>query len=104
MLYVPLQCNVTMLQYYNAMLGVAGLMDECIVKRFFSFLSSLIHTFHNNIGNPKQPSTPCDNDKCEVVEGHGGGLHQLAHQHREHLGPQRTRDDEHSADLENICI
>ena len=53
----------------------------------------------NDVGCCKQPGAPGDDGECEVVEGHGGGLHQLAHQHREHLGPQRAGDDEHCADL-----
>ena len=53
----------------------------------------------DDIGCSKQPGTARDDGEGEVVECHGGGLHQLAHQHREHLGPQRAGDDEHCADL-----
>ena len=47
----------------------------------------------------KQPGTAHGYGEGEVVECHGGGLHQLTHQHREHLSPQRAGDDEYCADL-----
>ena len=53
----------------------------------------------DDIGCSKQTSTAGDYGEGEVVECHGGGLHQLTHQHREHLGPQGAGDDEHCADL-----
>ena len=52
------------------------------------------------VGCCKQAGTPSDNAECEVVEGHGGGLHQLAHLDREHLDTQVAGDGEHCADLE----
>ena len=68
-------------------------------KSLLNFKFNSFDMSGNDVGCCKQPSTPGGDSECEVVEGHGGGLHQLAHQHREHLGPQRAGDDEHCADL-----
>ena len=53
----------------------------------------------DDIGRGEDGGAHGHDGEAEVVERHGPGLHQLPHQHREHLGTQRRGDDEGSADL-----
>ena len=55
----------------------------------------------DDIGRGEDGGAHGHDGEAEVVERHGPGLHQLPHQHREHLRTQRRGDDEGSADLKH---
>ena len=52
-------------------------------------------------GQTEDEDAAADNGEAEIVEHHGWRLHQVAHQHGEHLGSQGAADDEGCADLES---
>ena len=52
-------------------------------------------------GQTEDEDAAADNGEAEIVEHHGRRLHQVAHQHGEHLGSQGAADDEGCADLDS---